>query len=130
MKTRLFLAALMWGCVSMACASAHENAVTLQRANQIMKGVVAKGAYEGGTFEELPNDGGETGYFVFQVFSANVPGGDPDVLGFIGVSRKTGRIVIINGEYCHSYPYHAGDKALKPGKGADIPLSCEDEDAD
>ena len=95
-----------------------------------MKGIVSAGDYEGGSFEELPNDGGEVGYFVFQVFSGNVASGDPDVLGFIGISRKTGRAVVISGEYCHRYPYHPGDKALKPGNGVDIPASCEDEDAD
>jgi hypothetical protein len=101
-------------------------AVTPEKAHKIMERVVSQGYYRGGAYEEVQDDAGEPDFYVFQLLRRNAMGGESDVLGFIAISRKTGRIVEVDAEWCHQYPVHKDDKALKPYPGADLPLSCGD----
>jgi hypothetical protein len=100
--------------------------VTPTEARKIMDRVVSQGYYRGGAYEEVPKDAGEPNFYVYQLLRKNASAGESDVLGFIAVSRKTGRIIEVDAEWCHQYLVHKGDKALKPYPGADLPGSCED----
>jgi hypothetical protein len=91
-----------------------------------MHRVVSEGYYKGGAYEEVPRDSGEPNFYVFQLFRRNAKAGESDVLGFIAISRRTGRIIEVSAEWCYAYPVHKGDKPLKPTLGADLPESCED----
>ena len=108
-------------------ASEHDAATQLThvQAERIMKRVTHASPYAGSSYEEIPNDGADKNYFLFEMVTGGGRPGDSVVLEMIGVNRRSGRLIVVRGEYCYRYPIQDNDKVLVPGKEGELPAICE-----
>ena len=106
--------------VNSVCASGHEvysHDLAIKRVERLLH----TKNYEGAGYEEMAAN---EKYFEFVLISRNVSPGDPAILDYIGVSRRSGRVVIEAGGDCYAYPEKSGDKPLDPRRNKDLPPTC------